>query len=161
MSITPIKEIKAILEPLLKKEAWGAELGYGSFLSIEFGDPVTLKVNASLSKVKGEWNIWLYGCAWRLEKGEELLIGSEDPREEIAPLVEILNGKKLQEVIIESPAFDAIFIFEDNIRIRTFQCYTSQDGMEGLFIYFPNNQILTIGPGAHYLFEKDSEDDSG
>ena len=31
-------------------------------------------------KIHGEWHLWPYNCAWRLEEGDKILAASEDER---------------------------------------------------------------------------------
>ncbi len=42
--------------------AWDATLGYGSFLTAEFGAP-----GAGLSGKRGQYLLWVYMTAWRIE----------------------------------------------------------------------------------------------
>lgn len=116
---TASPEIRTILSPILGKKAWGAVLGVGSFLTIEFGNPIKREISSN--RLQGEWNLWLYGCGWRLEQGETILVGSEGQREKIRSVVEIINGRRLLDIKITGPAFDTTFLFEDDVTIKTFQ----------------------------------------
>jgi hypothetical protein len=143
-------KIREILSPIFGKEAWGTDLGTGSFLTIEFGRPV--KTENKSTRLHGEWNIWLYGCGWRLEQGDCVLVGSEDRREKIASVIEVLNGQKLRDVKINGPAFDTTFLFENDLRICTFQLYTEE--MESWYFYLPDHFVLIIGPGTGYEYTR-------
>lgn len=43
-------KIRKILMPIFGKEAWGTELGIGSFLTIEFGRPVKTEDKSTRQK---------------------------------------------------------------------------------------------------------------
>ncbi len=146
-------KIENILTSVYGKEAWGADLGYGSFLTVEFGQPV--KTDPKSSRKYGEWNLWLYGCAWRIEQTGSVLAGCEDEREDIKAVVGILNGKKLVKIEFGPVAFDTVFRFEDNLDIRTFQIYRGD--MENWFFYFPEHKVLSIGPGINWSFNRSDQ----
>lgn len=42
-------------------KAWGARLGVGSFVTIEFGEEVKEQPS---SKTHGEWHLWVYMATW-------------------------------------------------------------------------------------------------
>lgn len=78
--------------PMIDHPAWGAKQGYGSFLTIEFGEP-ELKIHEWHSEkrgfqrqayVQGQWHIWIYCCEWHLSVGDQQIAWSEDGRENIA-----------------------------------------------------------------------------
>lgn len=143
-------EIRKILYPILGKKAWGAAIGVGSFLTIEFGGPIQKEVKSD--RLHGEWNVWLYGCGWRIEQGDTILVGSEDQSEKIASVIEVINGLRLLDVTLNGPAYDTIFIFENDVRISTFQIYTEE--MESWYFYLPDHFVLIIGPGSSYEYKR-------
>jgi len=85
-----IQEVQAKVNQLLGQKAWGVSLGYGSFLTIEFGQP--LPSNNEQQKIHGEWHLWLYNCAWRLEEGDKILAASEDERNNLEVAVHRLEN---------------------------------------------------------------------
>lgn len=143
-------EIRTILSPILGKKAWGAVLGVGSFLTIEFGNPIKREISSN--RLHGEWNVWLYGCGWRIEQENMILVGSEDRREKIASAVEEINGLRLLDVNLAGPAYDTTFLFENEVRIKTFQMYTEE--MESWYFYLPDQFVLIIGPGTRYEYKR-------
>ena len=62
-------------------------------------------------------------CTWRLEKGEEYLIGylDDDCSKTVDNMLRLI-GKKLLRVKIADNLMDAIFLFEDQYVLKTFTC---------------------------------------
>lgn len=152
MTITEhdIQGIQTILNPMLGLKAWGVTLGVGSFVTLEFGREIPSEKPQGTPH--GEWYLWIYNCDWRLEQGENVFAGSEDPREELKEVVRTLEGRILQSVKVEPPAFDTIFVFEDNLLLRTFTIYFRGDNKHWL-LFTPNKKVLTVGPGVTWSFE--------
>lgn len=87
-------------------------------MTLEFGQPLhPLKANET---VHGEWHLWLYGCAWRLEQEERVIGASEDSQEKIENNIQRLEGRVLQTFEIVTPALDAFITFEGNSVLRLF-----------------------------------------
>ncbi|NET57600.1 MAG: hypothetical protein F6K47_15995 [Symploca sp. SIO2E6] len=78
---TDISKVQTLIKPIISHKAWGASLGVGSFITLEFGNP--LPSSKERQKTHGEWHLWIYCCAWRIEEGNEVLASSEDPRAKI------------------------------------------------------------------------------
>jgi hypothetical protein len=150
MRMTP-ETVRAKLAPLVGEKGWGASLGVGSFLTLEFGS----KIKASGGYVHGEWHLWIYYCAWRIERGPRVLAASEDDRPLIKKTVALLNGKTLTEVRVTSPMMDTLFAFEGALALKTFGIY-SQDA-EHWMLFTPDQKVLTIGPGTTASFKPASK----
>ena len=143
-----IVEIQAKIDGLLGQNAWGVALGEGSFLTMEFGMPVQpAKAN---ERVHGEWHLWLYGCAWRIEEGERVLISSEDDRSKIEEGIQRLEGCVLQSFELLTPALDAVITFEGNIVLRLFSVYT--EDMDSWLLFTPE-KVITVGPAGQWSYE--------
>jgi hypothetical protein len=144
-----IQEVQAIVNPLLGQKAWGVSLGFGSFLTLEFGQP--LPSSGENQKIHGEWHLWLYNCAWRLEQKDRILGGSGDERDQLETVIERLNNLTLQSVELLPPAGDAVFTFEHQVVLRLFAIY-SQDYAHW-FLYAPDGNVLSVGPGNSWSYE--------
>lgn len=144
-----VQEIQAKVEPLLGQKAWGVSLGFGSFLTLEFGQP--LPPSKERQKIHGEWHLWLYNCAWRLEEWDKILAASGDERDKIETAIHRLENLTLQSVDLLPPAWDAVFTFEHLVILRLFATY-SQD-YEHWFLYAPDGNVLAVGPGSFWSYE--------
>ena len=149
---TDIQEIEAKISSILGKTAWGVSLGVGSFVTLEFGNPIQQSVE--LQRTHGEWHLWIYCCEWRLEEGDKVLAASEDERTKIETAIQRLEGMALQSIDILRPAWDTIFKFEDDVILRLFSVHS--EDYENWMLYTPDGNVLTIGPGASWSYESSS-----
>lgn len=95
---------------MLGKKAWGVSLGEGSFITIEFGNPVPSESEEDKKRIHGEWHLWIYCCSWRLEQGEEILTASEDSQSKLEEAFKKLEGLTLYSVELLPPAWDTILV---------------------------------------------------
>ncbi|MCP5369401.1 MAG: hypothetical protein H6909_01765 [Rickettsiaceae bacterium] len=73
------KEIDDYFQQLLGMKAWGASLGVGSFVTIEFGKEVKEKAS---NKIHGEWHLWIWQHGM-FYKNQQLILDSEDDKKKI------------------------------------------------------------------------------
>lgn len=140
-------QIRALLAPLIGQAAWGCRLGHGSFVTLEFGDP-----QPSTGKViHGAWHVWVYGCAWRIERDHEVVAGSDDERDVMDAAAKALDGLRLEDIAIDAPGLDATWTFSGDYRLRLFPMSASQG--EHWMVYLPDRQVLSAGPGASWSME--------
>jgi hypothetical protein len=138
-------EIRSIFSPILGERVWGAKLGIGSFLTMEWGWPRRRGViRGRALPPRGAWHLWIQHCAWRFEQGDKVLTASEDDRETIAALIPRLNGHILLDIQIRPAVWDTFFIFDDALVIRTFTFYTTE--YENWDLFMPDDNVLTLGP---------------
>jgi hypothetical protein len=128
------------------KKSWGATIGYGSFLTLEFGRLVR-PLDKTPAPV-GEWHLWLHGCMWRLELGGDVLGGSGDRREHLEAATVHLNGRVLESVVLVPPTGDAEWRFAGGLVLRTFSIYSDPEGLVSWYLFTPNGRVLVVGPGA-------------
>jgi hypothetical protein len=144
-----IQEVQAKVNQLLGQKAWGVSLGYGSFLTIEFGQP--LPSNNEQQKIHGEWHLWLYNCAWRVEEGDKIFAASEDERNNLEVAVHRLENLTLQSVDLIPPAWDVVFAFEHQVVLKLFAIYSQN--YNHWFLYTPDGNVLYFGPGTCCSYE--------
>lgn len=144
-----LREIENKVSSLLGQKAWGTELGVGSFVTIEFGSERAAAEAGE--RPHGEWHLWVYCCAWRLETEDEVVAASEDPREKLQTAVQRLNDHVLQAVKVERPALETTFTFEGGLTLRLFPIFS--ENFEHWMLYDPNGFVLTVGPGTEWSYE--------
>jgi hypothetical protein len=143
-----IAEIQAKMRDILGQKAWGVTIGQGSFVTIEFGQPAPpAKINGA---IHGEWHLWLYGCAWRLEQEERIITASEDNRSKIVAAIQCIEGQALQTFELQTPALDAVVTFEGNIVLRLFSNNT--EDMDSWMLFTPE-KVITVGPAGQWSYE--------
>lgn len=144
--------IDEIIKPLLGNTAWNVKLGIGSFITMEFGDRISL----AHGRTRGEWYLWIYYCGWYLENPHGTFLGSEDPRKILKQEIIILEGDRLENVIISPIAFETNFVFQSGIVLHTFPL-NFIDPSEYWMLFTPIERVLVIGPARNWSFEPSSK----
>ncbi|HEX6512690.1 MAG TPA: hypothetical protein VF157_10350 [Chloroflexota bacterium] len=86
----------------LGKAAWGAQPGFGTFLTLEFGAPAPSSVEERQSRQHGQWHLWVRDAAWEIRHGGHALADRESSREAVAAALKQINGKRLRQVLVEA-----------------------------------------------------------
>lgn len=159
------QDILEIIYPLLGQKPWNASLGHGSFITFDFGRSIPQKPakspKANPSRDRGEWRIWIYSCAWRIEQHNTVLAGSNDSKEKMASAIKRLEGASLNSVEFTSPSLDTVFQFEEGLILRTFSIDFEE--CDHWLLFVPPNNVLVLGPGESWSFRSaghPSPDDS-
>lgn len=149
-----IAEIHTKLQGVIDQKAWGVKRGVGSFITIEFGQPMPPK--SPNGKSYGEWHLWVYGGEWRLEKGDHVVVASEDDQTKIEAEIQCIEGCALQAFEVVTPALDAVLTFEQEIVLRIFSIYseeTEDRGMDSWMLYTPDaGNVITVQPGGKWSY---------
>jgi hypothetical protein len=151
MTQKDINKINRIIKPVLGHSAWNVKLGTGSFITMEFGNPVP---NVG-HRTYGEWYLWIYCCGWYLENPDDNFIGSEDPREILKTKIIILEGHRLENVIISPVAFETNFVFDSSLVLHTFPL-NFVEPCEYWKLFTPDGKVLVLGPARSWSFESRS-----
>lgn len=147
---------KNLFSEVIGLEARNAQLGYGSFITIDFGKNIIIKgKNPSNDFERGEWHLWVYMCAWRLEQNGNPIIGAGDEKDSIRPKISLLTGKKILKVQILNNSFDTILDFEEGYRLLLFS-FSIEDDEQWMF-FTPNRKVFTAGPGTSWEYEDSSK----
>jgi hypothetical protein len=109
--------IAEILEPVLGRPSWLVQLGYGTFITMEFGEPQVHLSNPVLTKIHidgapeqgrtrrstvgGQWHLWIYCCQWSVLLGDIQLAHSESDETTVHRALHILDSQALTAVEIE------------------------------------------------------------
>ncbi len=147
------QEVQSKINLLLGKNAWGVSIGHGSFLTLEFGQPVP--INEQPPMIQGEWHLWIYCCVWRLEEGDKILAASEDDRDKLKLAVQRLENLALQSIDLISSSWDLVLTFEHQVVLRTFAIYSEE--YQNWMLFTPDSNVLTAGPGSSWIYESRSE----
>jgi len=120
--------VSEVLQPVLGRTSWLVKRGYGSFITMEYGEPhvdvreprlrppriegapaQTLQRSAF---VHGEWHLWIYCCEWSLLLEDTQLAHSESDDITMQRALRVLNGQVLQAVDIEPDDGRTRFTFD-------------------------------------------------
>lgn len=152
-----MQELEAIVRPLLGVPGWDAKIGYGSFLTIEFGDPVEIgRGRDGAPLISGRWHLWIYGSAWRVETSEAVLGASEDSRDRMDAAATSLNGRSIVAVEVSPPSLETTFRFDGDHLLRVFPIYTglTDDALEHWMLFTPDHMVLNVGPASTWNYHR-------
>jgi hypothetical protein len=133
--------------PILGKRPWRASLGYGSFLTFEFGQRVRHG-----EFWHGAWHLWIYMASWRLEGPRGMLVTSDSPRELIGRTVPRLVAHPLTGVEITQRARYATFEFGRKLVLKVAP-FSVKEGAhpnpdDYWLLFMPRQMVLTVRPNC-------------
>lgn len=133
------REINELFQPLLGKKAWGAKVGWGSFVTIEFGAR-----RLQQHHYHGDWHIWLYQCDWTLKAQTHEMAHSESQKGLMQTAIENLNDRELLETFFDEGQMATDFLFQGNLRLRC-QPYADAEATEEFWMLFmPDKQVASL-----------------
>ncbi|HYM79009.1 MAG TPA: hypothetical protein VE377_23750 [Candidatus Dormibacteraeota bacterium] len=140
------KEIEALFRPLAGQKAWGAKVGWGSFVTIEFGSR-----RLQHHHYHGDWHLWLYQCAWTLKSETHEMANSESKRGLMQTAIDNLNDRAVMEISFDQQQMATEFVFKGNLRLRC-QPYTDAQPDEQCWMLFtPEKQVASlVADGLRY-----------
>lgn len=167
--------IEGVVKSLYGKPCWNVKPGYGSFLTMEFGEPhleireptvasatASPKVRKALAQrrvfVRGEWHLWIYCCDWRLFTGRKH-IGDSSTKGNIARAAEFLDGQALTNFSISRRNARCVFDFDLGGRLVT-QPYDNKS--EQWMLFEPLHMVLVVRADGRYKHTRsDAPEDQG
>lgn len=124
--------ISPVFRPLYGLPCWGVSSGYGSSLTMEFGEPhlevcepraldpnKSAKFNRHYSRrsiwVRGEWHLWFDCCEWNVFTRGKLIGHSalqSSSKRPINRAAAELDGQKLMQISVNPLAGTSVFEFD-------------------------------------------------
>lgn len=164
----PLNPIENAFEPLNDLPCWNVKRGYGSFLTMEFGEP-HLKID-ELPKttwsspihgkrrryphrtvtVRGQWHLWIYCCHWFVMR-DGLRIGDSYTDSGIDRAAAELRGQKLISVTVNHLPGRSILTFDLGARLFT-RPYSAIRWRvpEQWMLYEPSGRVLSFRADGKY-----------
>jgi hypothetical protein len=172
-----------IFEPLYSKPCWLAQRGFASFLTFEFGEPhlevhpvrnvtahpdvlaPTLAVRwpRRLVYVRGDWHLWIYCCAWSIDRKGTHLAQSESSDEQIDRAMHMINGQALTRIEVNPQDARSRFTFDLGAILTTWpdpaaHAPVDEDESERAAnhrdeqwtLYEPSGYVLTVRADGRY-----------
>jgi hypothetical protein len=155
-------DLNAALLQMLGQHAWQARSGPGTFLRMNFGAPrvaissntetihprhVSLPV-ARIRRVRvlGDFDLWLYNCAWTLDLQGALVDSEASTPQQIEEAAHILDGQRMRSAVIR-PDGSSCFIFDLGCTLAT-RPETPVDEQWMLFVERTDSVITLRGDGS-------------
>lgn len=147
MSESGVAAVAATLDSLTGLAPWRVRLGHGSFVTMDFGRVVT---KPGERVAHGEWHLWVYMAAWRIDSAEDVVAGSGDSREVMSAGLARLEGVALRRTSVVAPGLGLELDFGE-VAFRVFPVVT-EDG-EHWMLFTPPGDVLSAGPGTAWGWE--------
>jgi hypothetical protein len=135
-----------LVRSLLGLPPWNVTQGHGSFLTFNFGQPLP---EVGDGRVHGEWHLWIYMSAWRIEDAGRVLAACEDDRVVISEALVQLDGRPLASIAAVGLTLDTVFDF-GGLVLRTFsmRSIAAEHPEPDWMLFMPGRRVLSIGPGG-------------
>ncbi len=146
--------IQQILHKVIGQKATVVELGHGSCITIDLG-PLIEKKGKKNSYMVGQYRLWAYMCAWRIDKDNKPYSASNDSRAIIKSKLQALAGAFITKYEILNDSLDTKFYFDANITLTLFNINTQDEYAKQwmLYIWEENvRNVLVIGPGNSWYY---------
>lgn len=152
--VSGVKFGTELFKRLSGKKPTRISLGHGSFLTFDFGRDYEEKIKTRSGGFKiikyGEWHLWVYMCAWRIDKNDIPFVGSNDSRDLIQQKLQSLADQKLKTASILNEAFDTTFTFGDEYKLHLFSFEVTDD--EQWMLFTPEKKVFVAGPNNEWSY---------
>jgi hypothetical protein len=133
------KQIDALFRPLLGQRPWRASVGWGSFVTLEFGGKRLYN-----GHYHGDWHLWLYQCEWTLTSNGRLMANSESKKKLMQLAIDNLKGAELTDFSFDSQRRITEFVFENHLELKC-KPYADAAPDEDYWILFtPDQQVAGL-----------------
>jgi hypothetical protein len=141
---------------------WQVTQGYGSFITMEFGqprleirEPVPRARHAALRRrtvtVRGGHHLWIEQCSWKILEDTREIAHSESSRDDIAKALARIDGQILQELRVQPSNGTCTLGFEHRMLIVLSRFRDWRDGDQMLSLHAPET-VLTLCAGGRLEF---------
>ena len=133
------EEVETLFRGLRGQTAWGAKVGWGSFVTVEFG-----RRSLQDRHFHGDWHVWLYQCDWTLKSKTHEMANSESKKGLMQAAVENLNGRQLLDTSFDPKRMGTTFTFEGNVVLRCEPYADAKPDEQCWMLFMPDNQVVTL-----------------
>jgi hypothetical protein len=140
-----MKQLYDALAEISEFDAWGARVGHGTHVLIDFGPSTSVGPREQL---RGEFGIWIPGSPWRLMKEGIILAGSGQDVFASDTLGQ-LNGDRIKTFRILPDSFDVVLEWASGSLLYVFNEYCSDDHL----VVFYKQQCFSISSTGGIMIE--------
>ncbi|MGD0567318.1 MAG: hypothetical protein ABSA78_02845 [Candidatus Sulfotelmatobacter sp.] len=133
------KEVETLFQPVLGRRAWGAKAGWGSFVTIEFGER-----HLQQHHYHGDWHLWLYQCDWTLNSETHEMTNSESKKGLIQTAIDNLNQLELLGLSFDAERMATEFLFQGNLRLRCQPYPNAKPDEQCWMLFMPDKQVASL-----------------
>jgi hypothetical protein len=125
--------------PILGQSPWRVRLGWGSFLTFDFGPRIKKDRH-----YYGTWHLWVQHCDWRVESDSRIVVTSESARHLIETAMKNFEKRVLRNAEVELQNDVTTFTF-DRLRLVCTP-YKDQEVDEDYWCFFSPRGVLKFSP---------------
>src|SRR5437899_3172231 len=103
-------DLRDYFRPIFGKRPWRARLGWGSFLTLDFGN----KVKRS-DHIVGEWHLWIRYCDWTIQTDKRPVVNSQASKHLMQLAARNLEQYPLTDIKLDPESDQTIFVFNTNV----------------------------------------------
>ena len=133
------REIQDLFRPLIGQKAWGGKVGWGSFVTIEFGAR-----HLEDRHFHGDWHLWLYQCDWELRSGERLLAHSESKKGIMQLAINNLNEAQLTDFSFDARQMTSTLTFGRQLHLACKPYPDATPDEECWMLFMPNQKVASL-----------------
>jgi hypothetical protein len=135
-------DVRSFFSPLLGQRPWRVRVGWGSFVTFDFGPRVR-----DNGHQRGAWHLWVRDCEWSVETADRVAFHSESPRHVMEVGARRLEKEPLLGVSFDAGSETTIFKFGDRLRLvcRPYSEEQEADDVSWL-LFMPENRVLAARP---------------
>ena len=133
------------------RPCWNVQQGVGSFITLEFGQPI-LKIGKIYKRkgkpkrqvyVHGEWHLWIYCCNWEYFQDSELIAHNESSKREMKQATNDLNGQSLSQIAFDGQS--TIFEFDLGGRLEIYPSNEyGNENIEQWYLFLQREHVITF-----------------
>ena len=160
------KLLQRIFKKVYGKPTWGVRRSDYSVISLDFGKPElrirekvvqpNLKIGRKYPKrtvtIHGDWNLWLFDCAWTLQQGKDKLCSSKSTGEAIERGCRLLDGQILTKVAVHPKTFATDFHFDLGGHLLTRPFKEEDEPVSMWSLFCPNGRVFSLKSDGNYSY---------
>jgi hypothetical protein len=146
--------VRSYFRPIFGQPSWHGSAEFGSWLTINFGDPHLVVREAvpdakaralqrRVAVVEGAHRLWVEMGAWKLHIGKRQFAHSEQSRRQLQRAAATLEGQKLHEIQISAKPLVTKFVFDEGAILSVSATHDAQPD-EGLWHLYSGTRVLVL-----------------
>jgi hypothetical protein len=170
INVDQVDPLAIAFSPLIGKPAWQVKRGYGSFLTLEFGEPhLTIRepmpdasspvLHRRNVYIRGDWHLWIYCCNWRIRSAGKTIARSSGSKKRMDAAAREVDSQRLFSIEVDPGKGTSSFVFDEGAVIETWPWKEVADKAtkqyEQWYLYMKSGDCLayredgrhSLGPG--------------
>ena len=139
-----MSDLRYKLSGLIGQDAWGVRIGIGTHLLLEFG-----AIREIEDGKIGDFSVWVPGAPWRLDDASKIIAGSGQDDLSIDS-VQVLNGDKITDIVIEETYFEVKILWESGLRLSVM----SENSDEDTIVFFVCDEVFVVDGTGQLITEQ-------